>query len=111
MACAVVRFTNVSKQFRLGETHDSLYELASSALKRLVSRKTAAPKRTKFWALRDVDFAVKSGCALGIIGPNGAGKARCCESSEGFSDPTEAVLRFAGDFRRSSKWGLASTAT
>jgi len=67
----------VWKKFRRGEVHDSLRDLLPALTKRLVG---LGPRRDElqrgdFWALRDINFTVGPGKALGIIGGNGAGKS------------------------------------
>ncbi len=74
MAVAV-RFDHVSKKFRTGEIHDSLRDLVSFQLRRLLGKGAAQESASTFWALRDVFFEVEPGKSLGIIGPNGAGKS------------------------------------
>ncbi len=74
MSDAAMRFADVWKQFRLGETHDSLRDLLSVGLGGLWRRRESNNPST-FWALRDLSFAVERGEAVGIIGPNGAGKS------------------------------------
>lgn len=69
-----VRFDQVGKRFRLGETHDSLRDLLTGLLGRLSGKKRTAVEKS-FWALEDLCFEVRAGEALGIIGPNGAGKS------------------------------------
>ena len=75
MGDSVVRFSHVSKRFRLGETHDSLRDLVAAGINRLISGRAGRNGPSMFWALRDVSFAVGRGEAVGIIGPNGAGKS------------------------------------
>ncbi|UCE59586.1 MAG: ABC transporter ATP-binding protein [Phycisphaerales bacterium] len=75
MSNSLVRFSHVSKRFRLGETHDSLRDLFSYGLNRLVGRHNGCARASTFWAVDDVDFEVTGDKPLGIIGPNGAGKS------------------------------------
>lgn len=72
-----VHVEHVWKKFHLGERHDSLRDLVPALLGRAFGGRAHAThlRRDDFWAVRDVDFEVRPGQALGIIGGNGAGKS------------------------------------
>ena len=95
MSDAVLRVSHVSKQFSLSETHDSLRDLISAGVRRLFGR-GAHRRGDLFWALRDVDFEVGQGEAVGVIGPNGAGKSTLLKLMAGILVPDHGEVSVKG---------------
>ena len=52
--------------------------------------------RERFYALRDVSFAVEQGESLGIVGHNGAGKSTLLNIATGLCPPDEGVVNING---------------
>ena len=96
---AAVQVSNVSKLFHRGERHDSLRDLIPSMVRRLRGRTAPAgpgPGADTFYAVRDLNFDVEFGRALGIIGPNGAGKSTTLKLLTGILRPTTGEIRMRG---------------
>jgi len=53
-------------------------------------------KRSEFWALRNVSFAISRGEALGIIGHNGAGKSTILKLLSSITAPTSGEIVIDG---------------
>jgi lipopolysaccharide transport system ATP-binding protein len=54
------------------------------------------PQSEPFWALKDVNFSLKSGASLGIVGDNGAGKSTLLKLLAGTISPSTGSVERAG---------------
>src|SRR6185437_5063556 len=82
-----IEFNQVSKKYliRKPSTNGD-----SSRWRKLLSR------RTDFWAVRNLNFAVERGEALGIIGHNGAGKSTILKLLSSITAPTSGEIAVDG---------------
>ncbi len=92
---------HVWKKFHRGEIHDSLRDFVPNLAKRLLGR---GPGRSElgegdFWALKDINFQLRRGEALGIIGPNGAGKSTLLKILSSILRPNHGLYRVNGRLR------------
>ena len=71
--------------------------VAEGLSKRFVMKRKTEPRGPNdIWALRNVDFDVVAGEAVGIVGLNGAGKSTLLEIIAGTRLPTEGRVRVRG---------------
>jgi ABC-type polysaccharide/polyol phosphate transport system ATPase subunit len=87
-----LEFERVSKRYRIRETQ------APGSAGGFLERALEGVRRRSvdFWALRDVDFQVSRGEALGIIGHNGAGKSTILKLLSSITAPTSGLIRIGG---------------
>ena len=99
----IVRIENLSKQYTIGERRnaayvtlrDTLAEVARSPLSAFRARERRSNGDT-IWALRDVDFDIHAGEAVGIIGGNGAGKSTLLKVLSRVTEPTSGRAELYG---------------
>lgn len=93
----VIRFENVSKEYKLGLTRTSLPSVVSGWVKNLAKSNTSSQAEQKsFWALKDVDFELKKGESLALVGANGAGKTTILKHLANITKPTSGNISVDG---------------
>ena len=97
----VIKFSKVSKRFILHhERPRSFQDMVVSlfGLRTLSKRGVALPRpsREEFWALRDVNFSIYAGEAVGIIGENGSGKSTTLKLISRILEPTSGGVSVRG---------------
>jgi lipopolysaccharide transport system ATP-binding protein len=98
----VLRVENLSKQYRLGKIgtgslrQDISYWWKHSVLKKQDPFFYSGEDERFVWALKDVNFELKQGEALGIIGSNGSGKSTLLKIISRITSPTKGYVRGKG---------------
>lgn len=109
MSNTAIKVEELSKLYRLGEvgtgtlSHDLNRWIAKLRGKEdpfarigEVNDRTVKGKTDYVWALKDVNFEVKQGEALGIIGRNGAGKSTLLKILSKVTTPTKGNIKVKG---------------
>jgi lipopolysaccharide transport system ATP-binding protein len=105
----ILKAENISKQYRLGTVgtgtlgHDLKrwwYKVNGKEDPFLtvgsVNDRSAKATQDYIWALKDINFEVKSGEILGIIGKNGAGKSTLLKILSRVTSPTTGIIKTRG---------------
>src|SRR3974390_2562809 len=82
-----ISVTNVSKRYRIPSSR--LHGTESFLSK-------CFPRKQEIWAVKDINFEVFRGEALGIVGENGAGKSTLVKMLSGITVPTRGRLIIRG---------------
>jgi lipopolysaccharide transport system ATP-binding protein len=103
MSGIALRTVGLGKMYRIGGERDkygTLRDTLTQAVKRPLERirhpGAATHVSEDLWALRGIDFEVKSGVVLGIIGRNGAGKTTLLKVLSHITEPTEGRAEIRG---------------
>ncbi|MEA2574503.1 MAG: lipopolysaccharide transport system ATP-binding protein, partial [Chloroflexia bacterium] len=97
----VIKFSKVSKRFTLHHERPRSFQDAVVSLfgLRTLSRRGVAmprPANEVFWALRDVNFSIYAGEAVGIIGENGSGKSTTLKLISRILEPSTGSVSVRG---------------
>lgn len=91
-----IRVEGVSKCYNIYDRpQDRLKQFVLPRLRRMAGGDERQYFR-EFWALRDIDFSVKKGEAVGIVGRNGSGKSTLLQLITGTLTPTTGSIERHG---------------
>jgi len=91
-----IKVENLSKCYQIyNQPHDRLKQSIYPRLQRVVGKQPTHYYR-EFWALRDINFEVQQGEAVGILGRNGAGKSTLLQIIAGTVTPTSGRVKTDG---------------
>lgn len=93
----LVSVENLSKKFCRNLKKSLLYGVRDIAAELIGSgRKSDVLREQEFWALRDIEFQLRRGEALGLVGANGAGKSTLLRVISGLIHPDTGSVKIRG---------------
>lgn len=98
----IINVENLSKRYRIGggrAPYRTLRESLAEAFSGLGRDRRGGARRGAdgaVWALKEVNFSVSPGEAVGIVGPNGAGKSTLLKLVSCITEPTSGCVELYG---------------
>ena len=98
MSDIAVRVENLGKRYQIGQAKSGDFrESFNGWMDKLRGRSNGKVAESKeFWALKDINFEIKKGEAVGIIGRNGAGKSTLLKILSRITEPTKGRFEING---------------
>jgi lipopolysaccharide transport system ATP-binding protein len=92
----IIEIKNISKKYKITGIKDRYLTLRDSLAKFFKNPLAAMKNKGEFWALKNINFNIQPGEAVGIIGPNGAGKSTLLKILSRITPPTEGEIKISG---------------